>query len=62
MLQYLKMFQVATREGGVDRNAQVLLMSAARNVATREGGVDRNFGVLDYDSPSIGRHPRGWRG
>ena len=34
---------VATREGGVDRNVQLLIRQKALIcVATREGGVDRN--------------------
>ena len=34
---------VATREGGVDRNAGWGgVMAEAHSVATREGGVDRN--------------------
>ena len=38
--------QVATREGGVDRNS-VLASSVGSflDVATREGGVDRNFRI-----------------
>ena len=35
---------VATREGGVDRNFQILIAGEVVHfVATREGGVDRNF-------------------
>ena len=35
---------VATREGGVDRNMfSVKQLFDKRNVATREGGVDRNW-------------------
>ena len=33
---------VATREGGVDRNVSFLIRLIASLVATREGGVDRN--------------------
>ena len=33
---------VATREGGVDRNAMALSNAVPPVVATREGGVDRN--------------------
>ena len=34
---------VATREGGVDRNATCTAMDCKCAVATREGGVDRNL-------------------
>ena len=35
--------EVATREGGVDRNAQQPMgQNFTQQVATREGGVDRN--------------------
>ena len=33
---------VATREGGVDRNNSFQLTRSTKKVATREGGVDRN--------------------
>ena len=54
---------VATREGGVDRNIPPAnTTQATRAVATREGGVDRN--VLEYSDGhrETSRHPRGWRG
>ena len=34
---------VATREGGVDRNASASRLGCPWGVATREGGVDRNY-------------------
>ena len=38
---------VATREGGVDRNAhQAVKCVGGLKVATREGGVDRNIPAL----------------
>ena len=60
---------VASREGGVDRNRDIMYNSAAKPVASREGGVDRNsrtgrraaahrvFPVRDAS-----RLPRGGRG
>ena len=35
-------FDVATREGGVDRNIISKKRRCRQRVATREGGVDRN--------------------
>ena len=55
--------EVATREGGVDRNRPILLaVEALRRVATREGGVDRNIYWILKNCGGMGRHPRGWRG
>ena len=42
---WIVLFNVATREGGVDRNKDLTETTAAQlAVATREGGVDRNRG------------------
>ena len=54
---------VATREGGVDRNFDFLKPKPKVNVvATREGGVDRNIKEKTQRADIDGRHPRGWRG
>ena len=54
--------KVATREGGVDRNVQLLIWQKAIVVATREGGVDRNIANRAQMNQDGSRHPRGWRG
>ena len=47
--EHAGMSQVATREGGVDRNEVVDGMRIAQLlVATREGGVDRNGNIQHY--------------
>ena len=52
------LYRVATREGGVDRNAVDCKRQPAQLVATREGGVDRNllavpcFAVLPPSPPA----------
>ena len=38
---------VASREGGVDRNADRVTGGGRTTVASREGGVDRNDGMAD---------------
>ena len=54
---------VATREGGVDRNdITYKLTPKLHRVATREGGVDRNTITQLTDILLKRRHPRGWRG
>ena len=49
--------EVATREGGVDRNKKsTLILRGPESVATREGGVDRNvFG--DFGRVAFGVSP-----
>ena len=42
-MRLLVLRDVATREGGVDRNNEVTAEWHVIAVATREGGVDRNF-------------------
>ena len=54
--------EVASREGGVDRNLLIALRRPDRRVASREGGVDRNSLVAIRMSGSISRLPRGGRG
>ena len=48
---------VATREGGVDRNAHVTLDIAGVAVATREGGVDRNAMLKAVSTNRTGSPP-----
>ena len=45
---------VATREGGVDRNKQKLyIWIVLFNVATREGGVDRNKDLTETTAAQL---------
>ena len=47
----LKLFGVATREGGVDRNTPAAQPHFSCVVATREGGVDRNPYAVEWPTP-----------
>ena len=55
-------YEVALREGGVDRNLTDATTAAARGVALREGGVDRNTEDGAENQNQVRRPPRGGRG